>query len=73
MESLAFLIALAVLAYAIWASMVVLQKAGRSRWWALLVFFPFLYLVGIWVLAFTEWPAQPQGAGSRSRLAPPAS
>jgi len=39
-----------------------LKRIGYSPWWALLCFFPFLAIVGLWVLAFIRWPqtAQPQ-------------
>ena len=35
----------------------VLHRAGRSRWWTILAFFPLLNLIGLWVFAFSPWPA----------------
>ena len=35
----------------------VLQKSGRSGWWALVWLVPGVNLVGFWVFAFTRWPA----------------
>jgi hypothetical protein len=39
-----------------------LKRIGFSPWWALLCFFPFFAIVGLWALAFIRWPqsAQPQ-------------
>jgi hypothetical protein len=34
----------------------ILHRAGRSRWWMILVFIPLLNLIGLWVFAFTRWP-----------------
>ena len=34
----------------------ILHRAGRSRWWTILAFIPFLNLIGLWVFAFTRWP-----------------
>ena len=34
----------------------ILNRAGRSRWWTILAFIPFLNLIGLWVFAFTRWP-----------------
>ena len=34
----------------------ILHRAGRSRWWTILIFIPLLNLIGLWVFAFTRWP-----------------
>jgi hypothetical protein len=34
----------------------ILHRAGRSRWWIILAFVPFVNLIGLWVFAFTRWP-----------------
>lgn len=34
----------------------ILHRAGRSRWWAILAFIPFVNLIGLWVFAFARWP-----------------
>lgn len=35
----------------------VLHRAGRSRWWLLVAFLPLINLIGLWVFAFSRWPA----------------
>jgi uncharacterized membrane protein YhaH (DUF805 family) len=35
----------------------VLNKAGYSGWWSLLVFVPLVNIVMFWVFAFADWPA----------------
>jgi hypothetical protein len=39
-----------------------LKRIGFSPWWALLCFFPFFAIIGLWALAFIRWPqsVQPQ-------------
>ena len=34
----------------------ILQKAGYSGWWCILMFFPFLNFIMLWVFAFASWP-----------------
>jgi hypothetical protein len=34
----------------------ILHRAGRSRWWTILVFIPLLNLIGLWAFAFARWP-----------------
>jgi len=36
----------------------VVEKAGFSRWWSLLMFVPLINLIMVWVFAFMEWPAE---------------
>lgn len=33
----------------------ILQRAGFSRWWTILVFVPLANLVGLWVFALSPW------------------
>ncbi|MBX9815413.1 MAG: hypothetical protein A4S12_05755 [Proteobacteria bacterium SG_bin5] len=35
---------------------IVLRRLGYSEWWALVLFIPGGALVGLWVLAFANWP-----------------
>ncbi|MEO6984188.1 MAG: hypothetical protein ABI155_02440 [Paralcaligenes sp.] len=35
----------------------ILAKAGYTRWWAILTFIPVVNLLGLWILAFSTWPA----------------
>lgn len=34
----------------------ILHRTGHSRWWVLPFFVPLLNLIGLWVLAFVDWP-----------------
>lgn len=36
----------------------ILKRIGLSPFWSLLVFVPFVNLISLWVLAFSEWPAE---------------
>lgn len=40
----------------IWIYGRILNKAGYSRWWVLVVFVPILNFIMIWVFAFAKWP-----------------
>jgi hypothetical protein len=35
----------------------ILQRAGFSGWWVIVGLIPVANIVGLWVFAFTEWPA----------------
>jgi uncharacterized membrane protein YhaH (DUF805 family) len=35
----------------------ILNKAGYSRWWALLFIVPFINVIMVWVFAYAKWPA----------------
>ena len=35
---------------------VILQRIGRSPWWALLCAVPIVNVIGLWCLAFMRWP-----------------
>jgi hypothetical protein len=35
----------------------IIKRTGHSGWWTLVMFFPLLNLVGLWLLAFSRWPA----------------
>ncbi len=35
---------------------VILRKAGHSGWWSLVALFPLLYVVGVWIFAWSQWP-----------------
>ena len=34
----------------------IIQKAGYSGWWVLILLVPIANLVAIWVFAFSKWP-----------------
>lgn len=36
----------------------ILKRIGLSPFWSLLVFVPFVNLISLWVLAFSEWPVE---------------
>ena len=50
-----------VLAFALWMSVRVLQKAGISGFWAITQIIPFVNIIMIWVFAFSRWPAVDDG------------
>ena len=35
----------------------ILRRIGYSRWWTIVYFIPFVNIVGIWILAYSRWPA----------------
>jgi hypothetical protein len=35
----------------------ILERVGHNRWWALIAFIPLVNLVGMWWLAFGDWPS----------------
>lgn len=35
---------------------IILKRLGYSEWWSLLIFVPGGILVGLWVLAYANWP-----------------
>lgn len=36
----------------------ILNRIGVSPFWSVLVFFPLLNLIALWVLAFSDWPVE---------------
>lgn len=41
----------------------IIHRTGHSGWWCLLVFFPLLNWIGLWVLAYARWPAVDKTTG----------
>jgi len=41
----------------------ILHRTGHSGRWAVVAFIPLLNLIGLWIFAFTKWPAT-AGSGS---------
>lgn len=39
-------------------SAVILARAGRNPYWALLSLVPFVLIPALWIIAYTRWPAQ---------------
>ena len=35
----------------------IMRRAGRSSYWSILALIPLVSLIGLWVFAFTRWPA----------------
>ena len=50
-----------VLAFSLWMSVRVLQKAGISGFWAITQIIPIVNIIMIWVFAFSRWPAVDDG------------
>jgi multisubunit Na+/H+ antiporter MnhE subunit len=40
---------------------IILKRLGYSEWWALLIFIPGGVLIGLWVLAYANWPGPVAG------------
>jgi len=55
------LLLLACVAFTSWIWARISHKAGFSRAWGFAAAVPLLNLIMIWVFAFSEWPAIPQG------------
>lgn len=36
---------------------IILRRAGYSRAWAILAIFPLINVIGLWIFAFSKWPA----------------
>lgn len=44
-------------AYGIWLSVIILNKAGYSGWWALTLFIPIVNIIMLFVFAYhADWP-----------------
>jgi uncharacterized membrane protein YhaH (DUF805 family) len=46
----------------------ILQKAGYSGWWSLIVLVPLVNIIMFYVFAFADWPALRSGAARHERL-----
>ena len=42
----------------------ILNRLGLSPFWSLLIFIPFVNLISLWVLAFSDWPVDKSRGGS---------
>jgi uncharacterized membrane protein YhaH (DUF805 family) len=51
------LIVIAILALYFLPIVKILQKAGYSGWWCLIVFVPLVNIVMLYVFAFANWPS----------------
>jgi len=40
----------------VWIYGRILNKAGYSRWWVIVVFVPLVNIIMMWVFAFAKWP-----------------
>jgi len=41
----------------IWPVARILERAGFNRAWCLLMFFPLLNWIAVWIFAYSKWPA----------------
>lgn len=57
-SALFFLLILPLALMALFVQMRILNRAGLSGWWALLSLFPPAWIVGVWLFAFSRWPAE---------------
>lgn len=56
-HSVILLLPLGVIALYFWMIVRILNKAGYSGWWSLLMVVPLVNIVMVWVFAFADWPA----------------
>jgi uncharacterized membrane protein YhaH (DUF805 family) len=56
-HSVILLLPLAIIGVYFWMMVRILNKAGYSGWWSLLMLVPLVNIVMIWVFAFADWPA----------------
>jgi predicted PurR-regulated permease PerM len=49
-------IVLAVVFLYLFPAIKILQKAGYSRWWCIVLLVPILNMIMIWVFALASWP-----------------
>jgi Na+/melibiose symporter-like transporter len=52
-----WLIVIVILAFYFIPIIKILQKAGYSGWWCLIVFVPLVNIIMFYVFAFANWPA----------------
>jgi hypothetical protein len=45
---------------------IILKRLGYNEWWALLIFVPGGVLIGLWVLAYANWPG-PMATGGKKK------
>jgi uncharacterized membrane protein YhaH (DUF805 family) len=64
MSGLSLIVFLVLVAYSLWCYTRILNRTGRSPWWAVLMLVPILNLALVWLFAFVRWPRI-------DRLAPP--
>jgi len=41
----------------------IIQKAGYSGWWVLVMLVPIVNFIMLWVFAFVRWPVEERAAG----------
>ena len=56
MEILIIAFVVALIAFIIWINVRILNKAGYSGWWSLILFVPIVNIIMIYVFAFSQWP-----------------
>ena len=56
MEILIIAYVVALIAFIIWINVRILNKAGYSGWWSLILFVPIVSIIMVYVFAFSQWP-----------------
>jgi uncharacterized membrane protein YhaH (DUF805 family) len=56
---------IAIAATSVVAIIRIIQRAGFSGWWVLVVFVPFVNMIALWRFGFGSWPAFAKHAGSQ--------
>ncbi|MFI4988579.1 MAG: hypothetical protein ACHQF3_14170 [Alphaproteobacteria bacterium] len=36
---------------------VILRRTGKSGWWCLMMYLPFVNIIALWLFAYGRWPA----------------
>jgi hypothetical protein len=51
-----WIIVIIVLAIYVVPIVIIIQKAGYSGWWCLIMLVPIVNIIMLWVFAFSDWP-----------------
>jgi len=54
--SLFFVLLILYVAFVLWLAMLILDKAGLGKGWALCLLIPIVNIIMLWIFAFTPWP-----------------
>ena len=57
-EFVTFLFWVVALVIFFWCAARILNKAGYSGWWSLIMLIPIVNIVFLWIFAFSKWPKE---------------
>ena len=58
------IVAAVIIAWTACMAGVALGRAGRSPMWAMLAFLPYVFTIGLWILALGRWLREPKRDGA---------